>query len=109
MKLAAARLAAGLGVARVKDIPVPWSSEALSWGLGGGLHMSALWELPKEDDAWLQEGKWISLVYLLRCVFLYADKPDPGNPGRTCPLITCAYPKEIKHNFSSAHMQHNYI
>ena len=101
-KLAAARLAAGLGEASLQTIPPPWSSEALGWGLGGSLHLSALWELPGEDDAWLPNRKkdLVGLATAMR-IPVRPDKPDPAHPRRTCPLmITCNYPEEIEHAFS---------
>ena len=101
-KLAAARLAAGLGEASLQKMPAPWSSEALGWGLGGGLHLSALWELPKKDKLWLPGRKEdiLGLATTMR-ILVHPDRPDSAKPCYSCPLmITCNYPEEIEYFFS---------
>ena len=103
-KLAAARLAAGLGEASLQKVPAPWSSEALGWGLGGSLHLCAMWELLNLDETPLlgRDEDLVGLATTMR-VPVRPDKPDPANPRRSCPLmITCKYPEDVKHAFSHA-------
>ncbi len=46
-KLAIARREAGLpetDAVDLESVPAPWTEDALSWGMGGGLHLAAMWE-----------------------------------------------------------------